>query len=181
MMKGKSIILRTVREADLDEMICLNSDVQEKGEYWPLSIPSEPGFKKRFCESGLWENDTGAMLITAHDGQLLGEIWFFRGWWYQEGYEIGYQLYRSEDRRKGYMTEALRLFSAYLFAAKPIPRLQVNVNAGNLASRRVAEKCGFLHDGTMRKAVFQRGRYVDLALYSLLREESPTLDEVLGE
>lgn len=183
MIQGKNIILRTVRESDLEEMFARASDLQEKGYYWPMALPSKPKYLKRYQETGLWDVDFGTLLITAKDWRLIGEIGFFKGMWYQEGFEVGYHIYREADRGKGYTSEALSLFTAYLFAAKPIPRLQINVSKGNAASRRVAEKCGYRYEGTMRKAVFNRGRYHDLELFSILRGEEPMLEQVsqLGE
>jgi RimJ/RimL family protein N-acetyltransferase len=98
---------------------------------------------------------------------------------YQSGYEVGFVVFRREDRRKGYTTEALRIFSAYLFELKPIPRLQLGTHVDNVAARRVAEKCGYKLEGTLRQAWFARGTYVDYALYSLLRDECPSLAEAL--
>jgi RimJ/RimL family protein N-acetyltransferase len=45
----------------------------------------------------------------------------------------------------------------------------------NVGSRRVLEKCGFTLEGTLRKALFHHGRYQDLSLYSVLRNECPPL------
>jgi RimJ/RimL family protein N-acetyltransferase len=42
------------------------------------------------------------------------------------------------------MTEALRIFCAYLFAIKSIPRLELATVVGNASSSRVAESCGFV-------------------------------------
>jgi RimJ/RimL family protein N-acetyltransferase len=36
----------------------------------------------------------------------------------------------------------------------------------------VAEKCGFTSEGIARKAVFLRGKNVDVEYFSLLREEA---------
>jgi RimJ/RimL family protein N-acetyltransferase len=94
---------------------------------------------------------------------------------------VGYIILRREDRGRGYGTEALRIFSAYLFDAKPTERLQLVTMAGNVPSRRIAEKCGYQLEGTMRKFGFVRGKYVDAVMYSLLREECPTLAEVLAK
>jgi [ribosomal protein S5]-alanine N-acetyltransferase len=59
-----------------------------------------------------------------------------------------------------------------LFDTRKIRRLQLTVVVGNLASKRVAEKCGFTREGIARKAVFLRGQNVDLEWFSLLREEA---------
>jgi len=79
------------------------------------------------------------------------------------------------------MTEALMLFCANMFAVWPINRIQVNVMSGNTASIRVVEKCGFTYEGTMRQATFHNGVYHDLNLYSILRDECPSLDSLLPE
>jgi RimJ/RimL family protein N-acetyltransferase len=66
---------------------------------------------------------------------------------------------------------SFRLFSAYIFELKPINRLVIRVFSGNVPSRTIAEKCGYVYEGTMRKAIFARGKYHDVQLFSILREE----------
>jgi RimJ/RimL family protein N-acetyltransferase len=41
----------------------------------------------------------------------------------------------------------------------------------NKASQRVLEKASFQREGTIRKALFNRGELRDYCLYSILREE----------
>ena len=45
---------------------------------------------------------------------------------------------------------------------------------GNIASERVAQKCGFTYEGLARQAMFARGRHQDMKLYSWLRPEVDT-------
>lgn len=139
MIKGKTINLRTVKFEDLDEIFSLSSDLSQRGEHWNVILTSETMFKKRFQETGLWNDDFGTMLITDKNNRLLGEITYFKGVWYLPGYEVGYRIYRNEDMGKGYTTEALKIFTAYLFELKPIKRLEIQVSKDNIASRRVAE------------------------------------------
>ena len=79
------------------------------------------------------------------------------------------------------MTEALQLFIAFLFASRPLPRLQLNVLKGNQGSRIVADRCGFQYEGTLRQAVFHMGTYLDLEMFSMLRSEAPSLEALLHE
>jgi ribosomal-protein-alanine N-acetyltransferase len=104
---------------------------------------------------------------------------FFRPSPMLAGFEVGYAIFRPEDRSEGHMTEVLRIFSAYLFELKPIPRLQLGMFKGNAASRRVAEKCGYRYEGTQRRGNFRRGEYRDRETFSLLRGECPALSEAL--
>ena len=42
---------------------------------------------------------------------------------------------------------------------------------GNVASRRIAEKCGFTYEGRVRGAFFNDGRNHDVDLFGLLRDD----------
>jgi [ribosomal protein S5]-alanine N-acetyltransferase len=69
------------------------------------------------------------------------------------------------------MSEAVRLLTHYLFDTRKVNRIQLVIHPENGASRRVAEKNGFLAEGTMRGAWYHRGQYHDVAIYALLRNE----------
>lgn len=168
-----------VKQSDLDEIIALQSDITERGEFLNPSMMNEVMYKKNYQETGLWNDEFCTLLITDKNGKLLGEISYFKGVRYLPGYEIGYNIYRREDRGKGYTTEALKLFSAYLFEMKTIHRLEVHADNDNIGSRKVAEKSGFTYEGMKRQAVFSRGEYCDLAIYSLLRHECPSFTEMI--
>lgn len=179
MIKGKKVLLRTIKQKDIDTVYDLICDINNKGAYWHLIIPSETEFKREFSENGLWGQSEGRMLIMDHHENYLGELLFFKGFDYQSGFEVGYELFHSSYSGKGYMKEALLLFCSYLFTCFPINRIQVNAMKENVGSRKVAENCGFVYEGTMRKATFHNGKYHDLELFSLLREECPPLDTLL--
>jgi RimJ/RimL family protein N-acetyltransferase len=41
----------------------------------------------------------------------------------------------------------------------------------NVASEKIAIRCGFRKEGTLRQSMFVQGKYVDTYLYALLRHE----------
>jgi [ribosomal protein S5]-alanine N-acetyltransferase len=180
MIKGKAINLRTVRQDDLEEILLLINDLSNTGLYWNVILKSEPLFKKRYQETGFWNDEFGTMIITDKNDRLIGDITYFKGVWYLPGYEVGYRIFKEEDRGKGYTTEALKIFVAYLFELKPINRIEIQLSKDNIPSRRVAEKCGFKYEGLKRQAVFSRGKYHDSELFSLIREECQSLEQVLS-
>ena len=69
------------------------------------------------------------------------------------------------------MTEAVQLTVDYLLATKKRNRIQLVIVPENAASRRIAEKCGFVLEGTLRGAFFNDGRNQDVVIYSLLRDD----------
>lgn len=171
MLRGKSFTLRPIREADLSAVYDAYSQVDDRGEFYPHVISPESTFRKRYYDGEYWQDDYGRLLILDAEDQIFGQIEFFRPAPYLDCYEIAYLIYSPAHRGKGAVTESVRLLGKYLFETKKVNRLQLLISTENTASRRVAEKCGYTHEGTMRGAWFNMGRSHDMEVYSLLRAE----------
>jgi RimJ/RimL family protein N-acetyltransferase len=123
--------------------------------------------------NGFWTEDSGAVAIeAAEDKRLLGTMQFYRSGACIHGYEIGYILHDENDRGKGYASEAVRLFSDYLFEQRPgCHRLQLIIETWNAASARLAEACGYASEGTLRKAGYSSSdEPSDCFIYSRVRD-----------
>lgn len=171
MLTGKSVVLRHFREADLDQAWAAHADIANRGDHYPLGVMSESAFRSRFGETGFWQRDEGTLLIIGRDGEMAGEIEFFTPVHYWDCFELSYLLYDAGAAGRGYVTEAVQLMVDYLFGAKKQHRIQLVIVPENAASRRIAEKCGFVLEGTVRGAFFNHGRNNDVVLYSLLRDD----------
>ncbi|MER5635274.1 GNAT family N-acetyltransferase [Streptomyces nitrosporeus] len=64
---------------------------------------------------------------------------------------IGYWTV-AEHRGRGYATEAVLALATWAFTERGIQRLEWRAEAGNRASWAVAEKAGFVREGTLRAA-----------------------------
>ena len=181
MIKGKNIDLRLVKEEEVPVVNELFSDILGRGEYYPIGFRSLVSEKKRYEESGFWSQDMGWLLVTDKGNRILGTLGFFKTAPYVDGYELGAIIYKEEDRGKGYITEAVKIFVAYLFEAKKIERLQATLIAGNKGSEGVFRKVGLKKEGVMRSAVFHRGKHKDVEMYSILRSEVKSLEETLKD
>ena len=171
MLHGEHITLRPVRAADLDAMYAAHTDIRNRGAFFPLGVTSESRFRAEFADTGFWEKEQGYLLMIAPDGEIAGHIEFFKPVSYWDAFELSYQLYDERYAGKGFVTEAVELIVDYLFANKKQHRIQLVIVPGNAASRRIAEKCGFVLEGTARGAFFNDGRNQDVLLYSLLRDD----------
>ena len=171
MLKGKSITLRPVRESDLDQLYRYHIDIDNRGDFFPRGILSQPAFQKQFQETGFWSKDDGMLVIVSSNDEILGHIEFFKTVNYLDEYELSYQIYASEQRGKGAATEAVNLLVRYLFETKRVNRIRLVIHPDNLASRRLAEKCGFKHEGTARGAWYNRGAHHDVEIYAILHDE----------
>lgn len=85
--------------------------------------------------------------------------------------ELGYSL--SEDHwGEGIMTEAARRIITYAFEEMDLDVLMIRTSDTNKRSQRVIEKCGFVYEGTLRKAFrVYDGTMRENRVYSMLREE----------
>ena len=79
---------------------------------------------------------------------------------------LGYIVWDPKDRGKGITTEAVQLFTKYLFDLKHIYRLQIQLQSDNIGSRRVAEKAQFRFVGDA-KAPAGCGDCEAVAVYEL--------------
>jgi RimJ/RimL family protein N-acetyltransferase len=84
--------------------------------------------------------------------------------------EVGYWV-DPRARKRGVATTAVRAVCQWAVTTADIELIEWRCEAGNLASRRVAEKAGFLIEGTLRKRRLRRGVRVDEWVGSLLRDE----------
>ncbi len=165
MLEGKNVNLRIAEKEDASLIQEWMNNPEFSGAYNPLDPQqSKTDVEKRLEKLG---SDKAWFLILKKDGSKIG----FVGMWSSSfGWEIGYVLVPSE-RGKGYCTEAVQLSTDYLFMSKGIVRIQAGTFPENIASQRVLEKAGFQREGTIRKGIFAWGKWEDVVLYGLLREE----------
>lgn len=107
------------------------------------------------------------------EGRLVGDVGARRPReFYPPGiYELGIDLFRTEDRGRGYGREAIGLLTGHLFDSGRAERVQGSTSVDNAAMRRVFELLGFTFEGVMRGFMPSRTGRDDYALYAVLREE----------
>jgi ribosomal-protein-serine acetyltransferase len=84
--------------------------------------------------------------------------------------DIGYWLSEHYNGR-GFMTAAVEKLIQIGFEEYGLNRQVIRAMSHNSASRNVAERLGFTHEGCQRQAANQYGTYYDLEVYSLLKSE----------
>jgi RimJ/RimL family protein N-acetyltransferase len=84
--------------------------------------------------------------------------------------EIGYWVDPSA-RNRGVATSAVRAACRWAVTTLGVELIEWRCEVGNTASRRVAEKAGFLVEATLRKRLIHRGTRVDAWVGSLLGNE----------
>ena len=76
MLNGQSVILRPVRDTDIDLLYTYHTDISNRGDFFPCSIVAQPTFRNRFQEDGFWGKDDGMLVMVSPAGEILGHIEF---------------------------------------------------------------------------------------------------------
>lgn len=72
---------------------------------------------------------------------------------------------------KSYGTKVVHCLVEYGFVRLELEKIEASVFVGNLASRRIFEKNGFLLEGTIRRAIYKRGQFLDEWLFGITRQD----------
>ena len=111
-------------------------------------------------------------------GRLIGVILFFDE---ADGVcEIGYGIGAAHWNR-GYVTEAVGRFLAYLFEERGMETVTASYFTGNDASRRVMEKCGMTFLRFSEKELEYLGATRDLTYYAIGRAQWAARTERHGD
>lgn len=71
----------------------------------------------------------------------------------------------------GYGTDAVTFLTKTAFSKLKLHRLEYGVYSHNERSKKLAEKCGFVYEGTLRDAKKIGNKYYDRLVYSKLKRE----------
>lgn len=91
--------------------------------------------------------------------------------WDLPEFEVGFFV-DIDHERQGHVTEALRAVLSVLFNQAGAHRVRLQTDETNLRSRKVAERCGFILEGTLRESKCRKdGSFGNDLIYGLLRHE----------
>lgn len=85
--------------------------------------------------------------------------------------ELQIRIGRKDARRCGIGTEACSLLLHHAFQDLNLNRVYLHVFETNEPAIRLYIRSGFKNEGTLRNAVFIDGRWVNVAIMAILREE----------
>jgi [ribosomal protein S5]-alanine N-acetyltransferase len=86
------------------------------------------------------------------------------------GAELGYWLNPAYWGR-GIATAAFMALTDLAFSTTEVHRVQATIYSPNLASARVAEKCGYIREARLKDAVLKNGEIYDALIYARFRRD----------
>jgi diamine N-acetyltransferase len=103
--------------------------------------------------------------------KLIGSLGFTNIDWRNRSSEFGIMIGDKTYWNQDYGTEAVRLLVNHGFNTLNLNRIFLHVFENNPRAIRAYEKAGFIHEGRERQAEFKDGRYIDVLLMSMLKDE----------
>jgi RimJ/RimL family protein N-acetyltransferase len=93
--------------------------------------------------------------------------------------EFGILIGEKSSWGKGYGTEVTALITGYGFETLNLHRVWLRVHEDNERGIKAYGKVGFKREGVLRQHKYREGRYLDVVVMGILREEWQTHDSTL--
>lgn len=175
-LETERLILRRIRPSDARDVFAYSRD-PEVARYVLWQAQTDIKEAKSYCRSMVrqYKNDEPSSwgIIDRASDHLIGTIGYMSYDDSNRSTELGYSLAHWKWNQ-GLMTEALSRVIQYTFASMNINRIEAQHETENPASGRVMEKCGMRKEGVLRQRLYNKGRYVDVCLYSILKSDIKT-------
>ena len=180
MIETERLLLRPHRASDIPALIRYYRQNREHLTPW------EPAWPEGFLTERFWQAQlahqldqaaagTALRLVMMKHGErrnVIGSINFTgiqRG--ALLGCVLGYSLAEAEQGN-GYMTEALRAATTYVFKELGLHRVMANYIPRNVRSGRLLGRLGFVIEGYARDYLLVNGRWEDHVLTSLINPDA---------
>lgn len=148
-----------IRVAKPDDGAIFNAAIVEWAEslktwlgwVWPAPTlaESEQACRRAYARF-LLNEDLMAFFIDKHSGVLMGGSGLHKADWTLRQFEVGYWCRQGWGGR-GLMTEGVRALSDYALQTLGAQRVCLTTDERNTASWRLAERAGFVLEGTLRR------------------------------
>ncbi len=170
---GQKINLRKVVPSDA-ESIYQNAKDKDICKAVPLPMPYTLKSAKdyiKFCQRS-WndKSETQFGIEDKETGKIIGMIGLIDLDFKSKKAEVGYWV-GKKYWGKGTAKEALKLILKFAFSNLKLNRVYAKTYSINLASSKLLEKCNFKLEGRLRKEGKFKGRWDDLLIYGILKEE----------
>ncbi len=112
-------------------------------------------------------------IVPKAEGRVVGTVGLANWAHHHSRAELGFAIARRCWNR-GYTSESVAAVLRHAFQELCLNRVEAFCKIENGASARVLEKSGMRFEGILRQREFIKGRYEDLKLFAILREEYST-------
>ncbi|MCA1029656.1 GNAT family N-acetyltransferase [Bacillus timonensis] len=172
-LETERFILRKIEVEDAPEIFDYFSK-DEVTKYYDLDTFTEIKQAEQLIHlfSERFENEKGIRwgIARKEDNKMIGSCGYHN--WKKQHFkaEVGYEV-APLYWRQGVISEVLKAVLAYGFDEMGLNRIEAFYDPENIASQASLGKAGFIYEGLMRKSSFEKGKFCNAAVCSILKEE----------
>jgi RimJ/RimL family protein N-acetyltransferase len=170
-MQGKLVRLRAYEKADAEALFRWFSDEEVTRWLGPPNFPSRAQQEKFIELAQASGDDAKYFAIETLDGKLVGDTGIRNIDWKSRKAEFFITIGEKQCWDKGFGTDALRVVIRLAFDKMNLNRLWLTALADNPRAIRCYEKCGFVREGLLQEESFVDGKYRDVHVMALLRDD----------
>jgi len=180
MIYGENLRLRAIEREDIPTFLRWFNDPEVRRHllmHEPMSYAKE----ERWFEEHLSQRNEFMFAIEVKEGEAwvhIGNLGLHRIDWKNRVATFGIVIGEKAYWDRGYGTEAVRTALRYAFFELGLNRVELETFSFNRRAIRCYEKVGFRHEGTRRQALYRDGRYHDILIMGILKEEFSTRETV---
>ena len=174
MIQDNDIRLRAIEEEDLPRFVAWLNDpevYQHLEKTIPLSTAHEALWYQDLLKKPMEEHPLVIEIDTPDGWFPVGDVSFININWRDRSAEIGIFIGEKKFWNQKYGQKAMRTMLRHGFFNLNLNRIYLRVYETNPRAIRAYEQTGFVHEGRLRQAKFQNGKYIDVLLMSVLRTE----------
>lgn len=170
-LETNRLVLRQVTNDDANDMLCYLSDEVVMKYYGlePFKSIADAMDEISWYQS-IFENKTGIRWGITLKGRVIGSCGFHNQVSHHSRTEIGFELSR-EYWGQGIAREAIGVILKYGFEHMELNRIEALIEPPNLSSQKLVEKQGFVREGLLRQYEYTSGKFDDLYMYSMLKQD----------
>lgn len=166
--------LRAAEREDLPRFVAWLNDPEVR-EFLLMNQPMSLAQEQRWFDTMLERPQVEQVLvIEIMDGEAwtpIGNTSFMSVNWASRSAEIGIFIGEKSHWNQGYGRETMRTMLRYGFDTLNLNRIFLHVFEDNFRGIKAYEHVGFIHEGRLRQAEYKNGKYSDILIMSVLKEE----------
>jgi RimJ/RimL family protein N-acetyltransferase len=171
MMEGNLVVLRARLESDVAILHAeLQEDVATRSRSDNRPWRPIPANRSPYSTDNPGDDIAIFSVVEKASGELAGDalLWGIDN--HSRLAHLGVSL-RPSFRGRKLGEDVVQVLCHYGFVVRGLHRLQLETLGDNAAMRRAAERAGFEHEGTLRRAAWVTGEYLDEVIYGVLVHE----------
>ncbi|AJQ97489.1 GNAT family N-acetyltransferase [Gynuella sunshinyii] len=133
----------------------------------PTTVQSEESCRKAYGRF-LLNEDLMVLFFHKETGEVVGGSGLHNPDWDKRQFEVGYWG-NSRYSKQGLMTEGVKALVSYALKELKASRIFLTTDERNISSWKLAERVGFIHEGTLRNDRYDMaGKLRNTKIYSVV-------------